>query len=170
MLTLAVIRLSLDSHSSRGRIKLLESNESYHGRLVNVVGGLEKHIEDAVADLVNDPGHPTSGSSAPGTSPFPSSSPSNSPPDTGTAVDKPQEKKHTKKTREATESPKAQLSDLQRQMVVHLNALPNLKKELAFFDPTTNSHAVIVARDVKRYKYHEQGWGVLRHLADHFII
>lgn len=177
LLTLVVVRLSMDSHSSRGRIKLLESDETYRERLVNVVGGLEKRVEDAVADLVDGPGNSsTPGSSSPSSSspsPPPEADPTSASSSTVNKVEKEEKvKKHKNKKckEEKKEAPKAQMSDLQLKMAEHMNAVPNLKKELAFIDPTMNSHAVIVARDVKRFKHHEKGWGVLRHLADNFII
>ncbi len=62
------------------------------------------------------------------------------------------------------------LSELQTKMVASMNQIPGLKKQLVFIDPVINSHAVIVSRDVKRFKHHSIGEGVLRHLADHFVV
>ncbi|KAJ7577101.1 DUF676-domain-containing protein [Mycena floridula] len=56
VLTMIVVRLSLASRSSRARIKLLESDESNGQRLANSLANLEKQMEDAVAELVDDPG------------------------------------------------------------------------------------------------------------------
>ena len=64
----------------------------------------------------------------------------------------------------------AGLSTLQRKMARNLSSLPNLEKKLAFIDLVLNSHAVIVARDVKRFKYHTRGHGVLEHLADNLVL
>lgn len=68
----------------------------------------------------------------------------------------------------ATEKPL--LSDLQKRLVASMNQIPGLKKQLVFIDPVMNSHAIIVSRDVKRFKHHSIGEGVLRHLADHFVL
>ncbi|KAJ3536957.1 hypothetical protein NM688_g6764 [Phlebia brevispora] len=54
LMTFAVIRLTLDSRSSRSRIRLLESDESYHERLANVIGSLEKRVEDVMVDYLDD--------------------------------------------------------------------------------------------------------------------
>lgn len=62
------------------------------------------------------------------------------------------------------------LSELQTKMIASMNQIPGLKKQLVFIDPVINSHAVIVSRDVKRFKHHSIGEGVLRHLADHFVV
>ena len=59
-------------------------------------------------------------------------------------------------------------TDSQLEMVASLNALPNLRKEMAFFDHVRNSHAMIVSRDVKRFEFHKKGESVLRHWADRF--
>ncbi|KAF9038479.1 putative serine esterase-domain-containing protein [Panaeolus papilionaceus] len=56
-ITLALIRLSLASRSSRARIKLLEkeSQESQTERLVHVLADLEREMEEAVVDLIDNP-------------------------------------------------------------------------------------------------------------------
>ncbi|KAH9039344.1 DUF676-domain-containing protein [Lactarius pseudohatsudake] len=58
----------------------------------------------------------------------------------------------------------------QRRMVAALNTLPQLKKERAFITDVINSHATIIARDIKNYEFHKIGEGVLRHWADAFIL
>ena len=62
------------------------------------------------------------------------------------------------------------LTAAQRQMVQSLNALPTITKHRAFIDPLRNSHATIVARDVKGFPFHKRGWGVLQHWADAFVL
>jgi len=62
------------------------------------------------------------------------------------------------------------ITPAQRRMVAALNALPQLKKELAFITDVSNSHATIIARDVKNFEFHKIGEGVLRHWADAFIL
>jgi len=56
----------------------------------------------------------------------------------------------------------------QLRMISSLNRLPQMRKHFAFIYPSVNSHATIIARDVKRFEFHRKGEGVLRHLADHF--
>ncbi|KAI0295366.1 putative serine esterase-domain-containing protein [Multifurca ochricompacta] len=53
---------------------------------------------------------------------------------------------------------------------VGLNALPQLKKELAYITDVRNSHGAIVARDVKNFGFHKIGEGVLRHWANAFVM
>jgi len=62
------------------------------------------------------------------------------------------------------------LTDSQRRMAESLNALPRLKKKLVYIDGVLNSHAVIIARDMKRFKFHERGLGVVREWADSFVL
>ncbi|KAI0078681.1 DUF676-domain-containing protein [Panus rudis PR-1116 ss-1] len=169
ILGLVVVRLSLDARSSRSRIKLLESDESYRERLVHIVGQLEKSMEDAVAEYMDDPGN-----SAPQTAPYTAPSSTSTiavnmatsgigaaslSKEAGQIND---EKKPTAKG--------SYLLDVQHKMVKNLNTLPQLKKERAFIDNVMNAHAVIISRDVNKFKHHRLGEGVLRHMADHFLL
>lgn len=243
-LSLVLVRLTLDSHSSRGRIKLLEADKSYPDRLIHVVGQLEKSMEDAVLEMIDDPGnvpdtphspHPIQSeeieafskilddgegvskrlvesdesgneSAGPGTSGVNTPSGAQTPPKSSASSfveglgklkassnsssrlfrrreDKAQngddasscgwgskKKGKGKGKGKKEDKDKPLLSDLQKNIVKSLNEIPNLKKQLAFIDPVLNSHAVIVSRDVKRFKHHTIGEGVLRHLADHFVV
>ena len=119
------------------------------------MGRLEKHVEDAVADYIDDPG-PT----------IPDFTASNSAEILIQVT--PTNEVEVKIIRTPSQPPV--ISELQKKMIKHLDALPNLKKEIAFIHPVFNSHAVIISRDVKRFKHHTEGWGVLRHLADNFLI
>jgi hypothetical protein len=56
-----------------------------------------------------------------------------------------------------------------RKIVNWLNLIP-IKKEIVYFPDVRNSHAMIVCRDVKRFEFHRQGEGVLRHWANSFIL
>lgn len=62
------------------------------------------------------------------------------------------------------------ITPAQRRMVAALNALPQLKKERAFIPDVKNTHGTVIARDVKNFKFHKIGEGVLRHWADAFIL
>ncbi|KAJ7623235.1 lipid particle protein [Roridomyces roridus] len=53
-LSLAVIRLSLASRSSRARIKLLEKDASSQEKLAYILEQLEVQMEGAIADLIDD--------------------------------------------------------------------------------------------------------------------
>ena len=56
IITLALIRLSIASHYSRTRVKLLEAEDaSTSERLVHIFGQLEREVEDMVVDIVDDP-------------------------------------------------------------------------------------------------------------------
>lgn len=152
LMSIAFVRLSLESRKSRGRIRLLESDASYRERLVQIVGHVEKRVEDAVVEYMDDPGadvtraeEPSAGSSA-------------------TLAEAPQTKG------EVVRASVTGISDLQRRMAESLNTLPRLEKQRAFIDLVLNSHAIIIARDVKRFKHHTRGHGVLTHLADHLVL
>ncbi|KAH8104001.1 DUF676-domain-containing protein [Cristinia sonorae] len=132
---IAIVRLSLESRGSRSRLRLLEKDETYRERLIHVVGKLERSIEDAALEVMDE-------GSSPGSPPQEFSE----------------------------QEAESLLSPTQTRMAKALNALPNFGKELAFIDPVVNSHGTIIARDIKRFKFHEIGHGVLRHLADHFIM
>ena len=130
----------METRASRARIRLLESeSQSSDSRLISMLRSLEKEVDDAVADFID--ANPTSSTDrAP--VPIPVST---------------------------RDQPKLKPSQLR--MVEALNGAlgpEKLKKHLAFIDPMRNSHATIVSRDVVQFKFHEIGWGVLRHWADGF--
>ncbi|KAJ7504406.1 DUF676-domain-containing protein [Mycena galericulata] len=52
--SLAILRLSLATRSSRERIKLLENDESNREKLVHILARLERQVEDAVVDLIDN--------------------------------------------------------------------------------------------------------------------
>jgi hypothetical protein len=170
-LTLVIVRLSLDARSSRSRIRLLEKDETYRERLAHVVGDLEKHVEDVVADYMEDVVGPSSAETLVLSSP-PADASASASASASLSVDK-----VTKTGRPLDDSSpsvsaaaRPTVTPLQRKIVASLNTLPNLKKELAYIHPLMNSHAVIIARDVKKFPHHEQGHGVLRHMADNFVM
>ncbi|CCM06205.1 uncharacterized protein FIBRA_08448 [Fibroporia radiculosa] len=162
LLTLILSRLSLASRASRQRLKHLEKDESSVDRLIHVLAKLERDVEDAVADIIDDPGAmPASvGASAHTLTPDSETHAGWTTPGLEKAVeaDTPTRPQHVI------------LSDLQLRLVKMLNTLPNLQKERAFIHPVRNAHAVIVCRDLKRFEFHKMGEGVLRHWADHFIM
>jgi len=142
-ISLALLRLAISSHHSRTRLKALEVDKSSRERLVHIVAELESNVESAVLDIYDDSqGMPASPSPIPRTNPGQESRPSS----------------------------QALLSPVQRRCIENLNKIPQLQKERAFFMGVRNSHAMVVCRDVKRFKYHLEGEGVLRHWADHFVI
>lgn len=155
----------MDSRKSRGRIQVLESDETYSERLTEIIGRMEKRIEGMVVDYMDEPGddvsrslEPAAHAQAPGSSTTLTATLTATAPGSGKEV-------------QAVVTAKTEgMSDLQRRMVKHLDALPNLERKLAFIDMVYNSHAVIVARDVKRFQFHGRGHGVLRHLADHMVL
>ncbi|KAK0217877.1 DUF676-domain-containing protein [Armillaria fumosa] len=142
--SLIIVRLSLASRSSRARIRLLEKeNESNGERLIHLLSDLERQVEDAVIDIIDDPGITSSSKNV-----LP--------------------EKSKRKTKGDSSEPKAILSPLQQKIIRALNTLP-MKKELVFLNIGHNSHATIVARDVKRFEMHRLGHGVIKHWADSFI-
>ena len=61
------------------------------------------------------------------------------------------------------------ISPNHKKIVNWLNSLP-IKKEIVYFPVVWNSHPIIVCRDVKHFKSHRQGEGVLRHWANSFVL
>ncbi|KAI9064022.1 DUF676-domain-containing protein [Trametes sanguinea] len=159
-LTLVLTRLSLASKASRTRIKQLEKDESGTERLVHVIGSLEREMEDAVVDMFDNADNTPSADN--GSDPSSASSETISADSRALSTGKGALAKARK--------PEFVLSEKQRKLVKWLNALPGLKKELAFIHPVRNAHGTIIARDVKRFPAHKLGEGVLRHLADHLIL
>jgi hypothetical protein len=147
LVTIALVRLTLASRSSRARVKRLEKEDSSGQRLIHILAQLEKDMEDTVVDLIEDPGNANS--------------------DTSLATTSLGSSQHRRDRNTRSEQPI--LSSAQRKMIGQLNTLPNLKKERAFINRIRNSHASIVCREIKRFPVHRQGEGVLRHWADHFI-
>ncbi|KAG1808683.1 putative serine esterase-domain-containing protein [Suillus subaureus] len=153
---LALIRLSFQSHQSRGRLRHLEA-QTTRERLVHIIGKLESELESAAVDLYDDPaGTPIA------TSPIPGADPADS-----TIPTEPTKEKG-KKSRSKPPPYQPLLTPGQLQCIENLNKIPQLKKERAFFEGVRNSHAMIVCRDPKMFKQHLEGEGVLRHWADHF--
>jgi hypothetical protein len=149
LFSLAYTRLALASRKSRSRIALLEAEPaSAGGRLIHVVAEMERSLESAVLDMVDDA--PVRAAPGPGT------------PDTEASADL--------KAPPAPRKGAPILSSTQREMAAHLNALPQLEKKIAFIHPWRNSHAIIVARDPENYAWHREGWGVIRCWADAFEV
>jgi len=159
---LVLSRLSLASSASRKRIRLMEKDTSAVDRLVHVIAKLERGVEDAVADMMDEPG------SSPAVR-TPSSEPDilSSSPELGLmgteAKDVP---------REEVPAPPRHLilTDLQLKLVRLLNTLPKLKKERAFIPSVRNAHGVLICRDTQVFAFHKLGEGALRHWAYHFIM
>jgi hypothetical protein len=54
VLSIVIVRISMDAHSSRRRIKLLESDQSYNSNLIHIATELEKEMEDQAMELPID--------------------------------------------------------------------------------------------------------------------
>lgn len=149
--SLALVRLYIASYNSRTRLKALEVDESNKERLAHIIAELESNVERVVLDLYDDSRSTTA-------------SPSKDPVD-GTLP----QREEVNIRQDFRRSPsQALLSPVQRRCIENLNKIPQLQKERAFFAGVRNSHAMIVCRDIKRFKHHLEGEGVLRHWADHF--
>lgn len=153
--SLALVRLSISSHHSKTRLKALEVDESNKERLAHIIAKLESNVESVVLDMYDD---------SQGTPASPSPLPSNDPVD-GTL---PQREEVNVSPDSRVSPSQALLSPVQRRCIENLNKIPQLQKERSFFPGVRNSHAMIVCRDVKNFKHHLEGEGVLRHWADHF--
>jgi hypothetical protein len=163
-ITAALIRLSLASRSSRARIKLLEKGDQ--DKLIHVLQSWEKQLADTVVELVDDP--EDSGLTPNASSP---ASEAGSRPATPPIKPKPKTRaRGLSITAQETKPQHPYLTPLQLQLIENLNTLPNLQKEIAFIHPIVNSHGAIVSRDVKRFKAHLLGQGVIKHWANAFIL
>lgn len=162
---LIVCRLALSSRRSKRRIALLEKDESAGEALVRALVAAEKRVEDAMIDAVDTLGN--SSDSAPRALPSTSQG-------TLTGSSSPMlnvDGTEVKKTGTGAKGAFApELLPAQHTMIARLNALPNLVKRLVYIHPTRNSHATIVARDVQQFSFHKNGWGVIRHWADGFVV
>ncbi|KAF9223966.1 DUF676-domain-containing protein [Gyrodon lividus] len=162
-LSLVLIRLSISSHKSRSRLRTLEADASNKERLIHVISKLESEIESVVADLYDAPDDtPSSSSSIPGSGHAKSSS------QELIVEDSLNSRSKSKSKPEKPPPFQPLLTPAQLRCIENLNKIPQLKKERAFFADVRNSHAMIVCRDVKKFKFHLEGEGVLRHWADHF--
>ncbi|KAL5512876.1 hypothetical protein ACEPAH_3274 [Sanghuangporus vaninii] len=166
-----LVRLSIHARSSRARIKVLEVDETLReNALVNAFSRLERELGEAVVDAIED----DQGSNMPATAPPRDEKPgltngklSSSCWDTSAKGDG-VGKVDGESPKIATGQPL--LTPSQCQMVRSLNALPSMTKHRAYIDPLRNSHATIIARDVKGFPFHKRGWGVLQHWADAFVL
>lgn len=130
--------MALSARSSRARIRLLEKDTELHSQsLLHILSKLERQVEDAVVDILEDPAMTSNQDD--------NAKPSGQVP------------RHTI------------LTPIQKKMAQQLNTLP-IQKEVAWFPHVRNSHAVIVSRDVKRFAFHREGEGVIRHWADSFSL
>lgn len=166
LIVIALTRFSLASRSSRARIKLLEKGNK--DKLIHVLEALEKQMADTVVDLMDDPEDSS-------LTPISSSPPSESGSRSGTPPikDKPKTRPRGRSLSvslavKETKPQHPSLTPLQLQLIEQLNSLQGLQKETAFIDPVVNSHGIIVCRDVKRFKAHKDGEGVIRHWANRF--
>lgn len=179
-ITFLLTRLTLQSRSSRARIRLLEEDEhSKESALVHVLIKLEQGLEDAVVEMseaANEDEREEPPQLGHGSEPELSFS------STNTVTEKASTSATKAKVTTASipasgpisnqgSKPKAGqpiLTPGQMAMVESLNVLPQLSKHMAFIDPIRNSHATIISRDVKNFSFHKRGWGVLQHWADGF--
>ncbi|KAG6807867.1 hypothetical protein H0H92_006162 [Tricholoma furcatifolium] len=140
-----VIRLSLETRSSRARIRLLEDDKTNTHKLVDILAELEDGIvEGATVDLVDDDAS-----------------------ELGKRESLLSSTVATPNTKEKTWQQKSKqpiLTPLQVKIAQWLNQLP-LQKKLAFFPDVRNAHAVTISRDVKRFEFHRRGEPVIRHWA-----
>ncbi|KAF9500073.1 DUF676-domain-containing protein [Pleurotus eryngii] len=196
-ISLAIIRLSLDSRSSRARIRLLEesakSEKTERQKLIHIIAQLEQEVEGAVVDIIDDtaamsldaPLPDNCGESGRNT---PSEQASEEDEilraaitshlattgDTTTQVPFPPPARKSKSRRccsKHSDKPSGQpdLTPLQRTMVSNLNKLP-IVKVLAYFEGTRNAHGVIICRDVDRFEVMRAGAHVVRHWADSLVL
>ncbi|KAL1723043.1 putative serine esterase-domain-containing protein [Schizophyllum commune] len=167
--SLVLMRLTMSAHKSRRRIKLLEADPSKISSgetLMQVVARLEKDVEDAVADMMENPeGEESDASpevSQDGLVGDNEAYPAQASDDTLAQANGRRQSVHASQPKSV-----ARIAPLQRKMAANLNALP-IQKERAFIENVRNSHAVIISRDVKNFEWHRRGEGVIRHWADSF--
>jgi hypothetical protein len=137
----------LDALSSHERIRRLESDASLRHQLVHVLAELEKKMDDKIVDVV-ELENSTSKS----------------------ANHKAVEQHSTPRLILEKSAAEQFFTEPQKDIVKLLNALPNLKKEIAFIDIPPSAHAALICRDMGKYKFSDAGKGILQHWADNFII
>ncbi|KAK7056428.1 hypothetical protein VNI00_002983 [Paramarasmius palmivorus] len=142
IISLAIIRLSKASRSSRARIKELEKGADHGKSLARVLAELEREVEGAVVELMDEAGASAT---------------------TLQGLEVGSTKAKGKKSEAAI------LTPLQHKIAEQLNTLP-LKKELAFIDNVFNSHGTIIMRDLKRFPFQIAGEGVVNHWADSLVL
>lgn len=180
-ITLAIIRLHLSSRSSRARIESLKKDESHEHTLIHILAHLEKAVEADVVNLIEADAEvdaeeiledPESTTPTANGSPPPEVDPTSNPKSTLNTKSKSKLRslfiKHPCKPSPPPRQPL--LTTTQLKIIASLNSIPQLKKELAYFGNFRNAHAVIVCRDMKRFKAHAAGEGVVRHWADQFVL
>jgi hypothetical protein len=62
LISTLLVYLPFGAYYSRARIRLLEKDESNSRTLVNILAELERNVEDAVVDIIDNPGLPKSAS------------------------------------------------------------------------------------------------------------
>ena len=169
-LTLVVVRLSLHARSSRSRVRLLEGDEKRReNALVHAISKFEFEIEEAVISMMEDDRN------AQLARPIDNSVEKDDTSNRVLTVSEAREihsssAANSGKGKAVSKDGQPTLSPSQLLMVQSLNSLPQMTKYKVYIDPTLNSHATIVSRDVKAFEFHKRGWGVLRHWADAFVL
>ncbi|VDB94196.1 unnamed protein product [Peniophora sp. CBMAI 1063] len=151
----AIARLALSAKWSRARLRLLEKTDA--PRLLSIVAELEREIEGFVNDATEIANQPSTPPTPSGTSDYPHPGPTDT-------------EAHILVNDQGKLPGAPDFSPAQLRAHKHLNALPQLKKELVWIPEIRNTHAAVVARDVKNFPFHKIGQGVLRHWADSFIV
>lgn len=166
---MAITRLTLESRKSNARIKLLDverqSDESKMEYLKTLFRGLEKEMDDAVADLMDRSGSMTPDPNTTVLTKKDSSSAGHDSKALPTSTSSPASSKDCSKSKDDP-----LLTPVQITMAKQLNTIPHLKKKLVFIDNVMNSHGAIIARDARRFKDQERGMGVVRCWADGFEV
>ncbi|THV05529.1 DUF676-domain-containing protein [Dendrothele bispora CBS 962.96] len=149
VLSLAIIRFSRATRSSKARIKTLETDFPKGETLASMLGRLEHQMESAVVEMMEDP--------MLGASSF----------DNTIAIED-EGKGETTKFRRLEKDEHPVITPLQYKIAARMNKLP-IKKEFAFLTDF-NTHGTIICRDVERFAFREAGRGVIRHWADSLVV
>jgi hypothetical protein len=155
------LRFTRENKRSRNRIRLLEKDESAGQRLVHIFASLEREVEATVADLV-DP------DTAASTAQMPNAQELDVPVTGQSWLGKQLQEKSTDMSKDS-DCPPPRITPGQHVMAAHLNALPQLRKEIAFIQ-SRNSHGTIVARDADKFEFRREGLGIVRHWAACFVL
>ncbi|PAV23659.1 hypothetical protein PNOK_0072700 [Pyrrhoderma noxium] len=161
-LTLVVVRLSLHARSSRSRVRLLEGDEKRReNALIHAISKFEFEIEEAVISMMEDDRN------AQLARPIDNSVEKDDTSNRVLTVSEAREihsssAANSGKGKAVSKDGQPTLSPSQLLMVQSLNSLPQMTKYKVYIDPTLNSHATIVSRDVKAFEFHKRGWGTSR--------
>jgi len=165
VMMMVIVRFSIATHASQKRIRMLERDTMGETRLVKMLRELEQGMDNAVADMVDQPGTPDPDALHAATAR--KSGIEFNVHDADARVESPEPSTPGVATRPHRKG-EGIFTPLHRRMAANLNGIPHLQKHIAYIPEYVNAHAIIVVRDPAQFDWHHKGLGVVRHWADGF--